>query len=150
MRWTGLILLFVCAFAVVAHAESARVIKVLPLFLDQDGRTSKNPSLFDRDAYQAELRDTSSKRSGLRFNVQWKANFYDHDHLTVHIEAKGMKGKNPTKLVLAQPVHGGSWSKWTELTLTGDTYKDFGELISWRATLRSGTNVVAEQKSFLW
>ena len=26
----------------------------------------------------------------------------------------------------------------------------FGDLVAWKATILSGTNVVAEQKSFLW
>src|SRR6185369_13028943 len=45
------------SFCVGAHAESAKVLKVLPLFLDQKGRESISPSLFDRDAYQVLLRD---------------------------------------------------------------------------------------------
>ena len=150
MRWPGLTFLISITFAVLANAQSARVIKVLPHFLDQHGRSAKNPSLFDRDAYQIELRDNPSKRSALRFNVNWKAKFYDYENLAVHIEGKGMKGKEPTKLSLEQPVRAGNFSKWTALTLSAEAYKDFGELISWRATLRSGTNIVAEQKSFLW
>lgn len=150
MRWPGLTILITLAFAILANAQSAKVIKVLPHFLDQQGRSTKNPSLFDRDAYQVELRGSPSKRSALRFDVQWKANNSDHNPLTLHIEGRGMKGKDPTRLTLEQPVRAGTFSKWTALTLSGEKYLDFGELISWRATLRSGTNIVAEQKSFLW
>jgi hypothetical protein len=150
VRWPGPTVLILLVFAVLANAQSAKVIKVLPHFLDQQGRATKNPSLFDRDAYQVELRGSPSKRSALRFDVQWKANYFDYDQLTLRIEAKGMKGNQPSTNLLEQPLQGGSFSKWTALTLSGEKYTDFGELISWRATLRNGTNIVAEQRSFLW
>ena len=144
-------LLAVLAFALAAHAESAKVIKVLPHFLDLKGRDTVNPSLFDRDAYQNELRSSPSKRSALRFDVQWKAPYYDYDALTLRIEANGMKGRVATTNVMERPLRlSGIFSHWTALKMSGETYENFGELISWRATLLSGTNVVAEQKSFLW
>jgi len=148
MRWHKLAVLVFVAFAACARAESAKVIKVLPQFLDLKGRTTVNPSLFDRDAYQQDLRATPTNRSALRFNVQWKAR--GHDALLLRIDATGMKGKEPTNTILEQPVKPGTFSKWTAVTLGGEEYKNFGELVSWRVTLLSGTNVVAEQKSFLW
>jgi len=56
-----------------AAAATGKVIKVLPQFLDQKGRAAKSPSLFDRDAYQAWLRDHPKERSGIRYAVQWRA-----------------------------------------------------------------------------
>lgn len=151
MRWPRLVFLIVLGFALVAKAETAKVIKVLPQFLDLKGRASLNPSLFDRDAYQVALRDNPTNRSAIRFNVQWKAPYQNYDVLTLRIEAKGGKGKEPTLVIMEQPVKLTTvFSKWTAVTLSGEAYQDFGELISWRATLLSGTNVVAEQKSFLW
>lgn len=47
------------AFA--SETVSGRVIKVLPLFLDTNGVDAISPSLFDRDAYQAELRKHPSR-----------------------------------------------------------------------------------------
>ena len=148
MRWQKFTALIVFAFAVCANAESAKVIKVLPQFLDLKGRTSVSPSLFDRDAYQEEMRAGKTNRSALRFNVQWKARGYDA--LTLRIESKSMKGKEPTNRTDELPIKPGLFGQWTALTIAGDDYKNFGELISWRATLLNGTNVVAEQKSFLW
>lgn len=134
-----------------ANAGSARIMKVLPHFLDQKGHSSVNPSLFDRDAYQVELRADPSKRSALRFDIHWKAAYYDYDTLNVRIEARGIKGREPTQVTLERPLKLGSiFSQWTALTLQGDAYQKFGELTAWRATLVSGTNVVADQKSFLW
>ncbi len=132
--------------AVVAQAESAKVLKVLPHFLDLKGRASVSPSLFDRDAYQQELRTAPTNRSALRFDVQWKARGFDA--LTLRIDAKG--GKLTKPITLEQPVKPGIFRKWTSIPLGGTNYESFGELISWRATLLDGTNVVAEQKSFLW
>ena len=67
------ILIFVMYFMVCAAASAAtgKVIKVLPQFLDLKGRHSLSPSLYDRDAYQAQLRDTKTNISGMRFAVQW-------------------------------------------------------------------------------
>lgn len=148
MRWQKLALLIMCSFALCARAESAKVIKVLPQFLDLKGRSSVSPSLFDRDAYQVELHANETNRSALRFKVQWKARGYDA--LSLRLDARGMKGKEPTNTILERPVKPGAFSKWTEVTLGDQEFKNFGKLISWRATLWSGTNVVAEQKSFLW
>lgn len=150
MRWLPITASILIAFAGLANAQSAQVLKVLPHFLDLQGRSTVNPSLFDRDAYQVELRASPSKRSALRFDVNWKASYYDYDHLKLHVEARGMKGSKPTRVEMEQSVRGGLFSQWTALSLKGEPYKEFGELISWHATLRSGTNIVAEQKSFLW
>src|SRR5688500_19608427 len=54
-------------------AAPAKIKKVLWFHLDKEGRQSLSPSLFDRDAYQAELRAAPAKRSGLRIDVQWEA-----------------------------------------------------------------------------
>jgi hypothetical protein len=51
MRWLMLLLLVTLAPA--AQAAGPRVYKVLPQFLDVNGRASLTPSLYDRDAYQA-------------------------------------------------------------------------------------------------
>ena len=134
--------------AAIANAQSERIIKVLPHFLDAKGRASLSPSLLDRDAYQAELRTSKTNRSGLRFDVQWEATYYPA--LVLRIEAKGAHGREPKLITLDQPVKHSNFSQWTSVGLTGDAYKNFGELISWRALLLNGTNVIAEQKSFLW
>jgi hypothetical protein len=138
----------VLAFAATGNAQAGKIIKVLPHFLDLKGRASISPSLFDRDAYQAELRASTTNRSGLRFDVQWKASYYPA--LVLRIEAKGAHGREPKLITLDQPVKHGNFSQWTSVRLTGEAYTNFGELISWRALLVNGTNVVAEQKSFLW
>ena len=148
VRWHSILFVAFFTLAVAAHSESAKVLKVLPQFLDKEGRTSKTPSLFDRDAYQIHLRDSVGSRNGIQFAVNWKARGYNE--LKLRIEAKGGSPREPKLIILEEPVHPGFFSGWSKLKLNGERYATFGELISWRATLWQGTNQVAEQKSFLW
>lgn len=130
-------------------AASAKVLKVLPHFLDQQGRHLLHPSLYERDAYQDFLRKNPEERSGLRFDVQWKAT--SNVPLKLRIEMRGVLGKEKTSASLETTVQRRGWlSKWSSATLQGEEYKKFGELVAWRATLWDGDNPMAEQKSFLW
>jgi hypothetical protein len=132
-----------------AEAASPKLIKILPQFLDQQGRHTLSPSLFDRDAYQARLHRQPEQRSGLRFAIQWKGP--RSASLKLRVELRGAQEKTPTTAMLEQAIgEGGLFSHWSALTLAGDEYKRFGELVAWRATLWDGSQQVAEQKSFLW
>jgi hypothetical protein len=132
-----------------AQAASARLVKVLPHFVDAQGRISLNPSLYERDAYQAYLRSHPSERSGLRFDVQWKSR--ESAKLILKMELRGNRGKEGTTAVLEAPVkYHGLFSTWSHVSLTGDAYQKFGELSAWRATLWEGEKQIAEQTSFLW
>jgi hypothetical protein len=44
----------------------------------------------------------------------------------------------------------GKYRQWTELPLAGADYKNFGAIVAWRVTLSHGSEVLGEQKSFLW
>src|SRR5438876_12384074 len=68
----GLALCSLLLAALPATSATGRVIKVLPEFLDLQGRSSLAPSLYERDAYQAVLREHPERRAGIRFYVQWK------------------------------------------------------------------------------
>ena len=59
--------------AVSSQAAEQRVIKVLPHFMDQEGRHANTPSLFERDAYQAWLRTNPEEQSGIRYDIQWQS-----------------------------------------------------------------------------
>jgi len=142
----------VCALVLTtnaAPAASAHLVKVLPHFMDAQGRVSLNPSLYERDAYQLQLRTHPEERSGLRFDVQWRSR--DAGQLKLRIELRGNLGRNGTAAVIEEPVKfRGLFTTWSKATLTGDAYKKFGELSAWRVTLWDGEKMVAEQKSFLW
>lgn len=139
---------FILVLATAANAQKVEVLKVLPHYLDPKGRASLSPSLFDRDAYQAELRAEATNRSAIRFDVNWIGRGFDE--LTLRVEAKGGTPRQPKTLVLEEKVRPGYFSKWSSFKIAGDEYKAFGELLSWRATLWYGTNQLSEQKSFLW
>ena len=132
-----------------AQAGSAKVLKVLPHYLDDKGRMALNPSLFARDAYQSYLRLNPDKRSGVKFDVNWRGRGLGQ--LKLRLELRGARGQGPTTVTLEKTVGSSGWfSKWTTLRFTEEQSKAFGELTAWRATLWSGDKMVAEQKSFLW
>ena len=137
--------------AVAGHAISGRVIKVLPFFLDLKGRNALSPSLYDRDAYQAYLRNHANQCSAMRFDVLWKASDNRRAELKLRVELRGISADGmPRKVTLEQTVEPHFFRHWNSLTFGGNGYKKFGELIAWRVTLWSGDTKLSEQKSFLW
>lgn len=146
--WLGLVL-----WVMPATAATGRVVKVLPEYLDLKGRTSLSPSLYERDAYQAALRDHPERRSGMRFYVQWKIKGAAWEQLTVQLELRGTaKGDLPTQLVLAQRAEntGGSFSHWMNINVTGENYRKIGSVTAWRVTFWEGKTLLGEEHSFLW
>lgn len=140
------------AAALGAHAATGRVVKVLPQFLDLKGRNSLSPSLYERDTYQAFLRDHTNECSGMQFKVQWKVKGQVAAPLKVQVELRGVaRGDFPKQLVLARAVEPRGWfSHWAAVPLVGQEFKDFGKVTAWRATLWEGNRLLGEQKSFLW
>jgi hypothetical protein len=153
MRAT-LILLLTLGLLVGAHAADAttgRVLKVLPLLLDLQGRTALSPSLFDRDAYQAQLRQHTNEVSAIRYDVLWSAKNAGETKLKIRIELRGVDTHNLPKIkTLETEAAPGFFRTWTPLTLDGDEFKSFGAVTSWRATLWDGDRLLGEEKSFLW
>ncbi len=133
-------------------AASGKVAKVLPHFLDLKGRHTLSPSLYDRDAYQAKLRQNPEQRSGVRFDILWRARDAKPDeNASLIVELRGSaKGELPTRAVLELPVKVTGTSHWSKITLDGEEYKNFGEITAWRVTLWVGDELISEQKSFLW
>ena len=137
--------------AMAGDAVTGRVLKTLPFFLDKQGYDSTSPSLFDRDAYQAHLREHTNEVFGVRIDVQWKATKSSDEKLKVRVEARavGLDGAPRLKTFEAN-VSAGRFSRWTKFTLMGEDYKKFGSVVAWRATLWNGDDLLGEQKSFLW
>jgi len=134
-----------------AVAATGRVAKVLPHFLDLKGRHTLSPSLYDRDAYQAQLRQHPEQRSGIRYDVLWRAPKSAAGKLTLRAELRGIaQGDLPRQTTVEQQVQPGARSRWTSLTLTGEDYKKFGQVTAWRVTLWDGEQLLGEQRSFLW
>jgi hypothetical protein len=144
-----LFLLVPLSAAFAADAVTGSVIKVLPLFLDLKSHDAVSPSLFDRDAYQFYLSQHTNEISAVRFDVLWKASKTDKLKLRAELRGVGAGGL-PKQTVLETEVTPGFFRSWTSLTLGGDDYETFGEIVAWRVTLWNGDALISEQKSFLW
>jgi len=150
MRRLLTVLALFASFASFA-AATGEVVKVLPFLLDTHGQIAKSPSLFDRDAYQAYLREHTNEVSGIRYDVLWKAGKSAGEKLKLRVELRGVgEAGTPKSKVLEAEVAPGTFSSWTEIKFAGDDYKNFGAIVAWRATLWSGADQLSEQKSFLW
>src|SRR4051812_42268091 len=147
-----LVLLFFFCFVLAGQAATGRIIKVLPHFLDLQGRHTLSPSLFDRDAYQAVLRQHPEQRSALRFDIEWKSKGSAESSLKIRAEVRGVARENlPIELTLERTLEPTGWfGRWTSLLLKDEDYRKLGELTAWRVTLWEGTRLLSEQKSFLW
>ena len=148
-----LTLLLLLALTCPCAAASGRVIKVLRFYLDPQGRHTRSPSLFERDVYQAYLQQDPKRRSGLMYDVHWTAKGQVSAPLRLRIELRGSaQGNLPSQVVLEQTVQPGhAWlGHWTQFVLSGEKYKQVGEVTAWRATLWEGERLLGEQQSFLW
>ena len=151
MRWLKTFSLLLFFLGLNAEAAAGKILKVLPHYLDQQGRHTLSPSLYERDAYQAHLRKTPSERSALRFDIQWKAKFADANKLKLRVELRTSQGRANQAHVREQPARSNRWlSHWSSVTWGGEDFKQAGEIIAWRATLWEADQLLSEQKSFLW
>src|SRR5215467_10587609 len=129
-----IIIVFLLAIVSESFGATGRVIKVLPHFLDLKGRASLSPSLYDRDAYQVVLRDHPERRSGMRFDMQWRTKGAVWSDLKLRVELRGVaQGESAKQMVLERDLESGGWfSHWTSMTLVGQEYKSIGEVTAWR------------------
>jgi hypothetical protein len=133
-----------------AVAAEARLVKVLPHLLDQQGRNAINPSLFDRDAYQEILRQNPEQVSAMRFDVQYKTRGI-REPLTLRLEVRGSNTPLGQRHIFETTVKpGGFFARWGRIQLDRATSEKVGSIVAWRATLLMQDQVVAEQQSFLW
>src|SRR2546426_12798914 len=84
------------------QAATGRVVKVLPHFLDLQGRHTIHPSLYERDAYQALLRQHPEKRAGVRFDVEWRTRGPIWETLVLSEELRGIAEGNMTKEIFLE------------------------------------------------
>ena len=151
-----LVCLLVCylvALSWPAWALSGRIAKVLPYFLDSQGRHALSPSLYERDAYQARLRQHPEMRFGMLFDIEWRSKGGQWAPLKLMVELRGVaQGEMPRALTLEKPVEPAHWpGRWTGVLVSRDDYKALGgEVTAWRVTLWEGKQLLSEQKSFLW
>ena len=150
MRCYALILTMLLLQAAAALGATGRIIKVLPHFLDEQGKHTLSPSLYERDSYQRFLRQHPAKISALRYDVQWKAGAVPNE-LEMRIEIRSEKNQTSTPFVQSEKVKPRAiLSRWTGLKIDKAAYSELGRIISWRVSLWDGGRLLAEQKSFLW
>jgi hypothetical protein len=141
----------VIAAAQATDAVSGRLLKVLPFLLDQHGRNATSPSLFDRDAYQAYLREHTNQISAVRFDVLWTATKSPDEKIKIAVELRGVGTNSVPRLeTLETNVVPGTYRRWTAIPLAGEDFKNFGSVVAWRVRLWNGGQMLGEQKSFLW
>ncbi|KAB2660925.1 MAG: hypothetical protein DVB31_13155 [Verrucomicrobia bacterium] len=129
----------------------ARIDKVLPQLLDAQGRVALSPSLYERDAYQAQLRLHPTNVAGLRFAIHWKAPRHGTNAVTVRLELRTAKRAGLPPLVLESNEVPARWGgRWTLLAIDGTAYRKEGDVVAWRAVIRDGDREVASTRSFLW
>lgn len=149
MRWFIVMALMLVAGVSQVEAAKARVTKVLPHLLDEKGRHSLSPSLYERDAYQAHLRKNPELAKAMRFDIRWAGINLKRDSLKLRMELR-VSGE-PNKIVIEEAIKPlGVSGSWSQLTLKGEEFKKAGKLIAWRAILLENDQEVAELKSFLW
>jgi hypothetical protein len=134
-----------------AVGAESRILKVLPYLLDSEGRHALQPSLYERDAYQAKLRTESGLAQGRRYDVQWRVAGPRREGAILRLELRSGSGNEGRSLVLECPLKPGWRGRgWSRLQLTPEQFKELGQVTAWRATLRQGEAELAEEKSFLW
>lgn len=136
----------------VAWASEGEVSKVLSQFLDKKGRQSLAPSLYERDAYQAYLRKTPTKRGAVRLVIEYRAKDLDWEKTKLRAELRGVVTNSIHTATFEIPIKKktGWFGGWADVTISGDQYKKFGDLIAWRVTLWEGDKQLSEKYSFMW
>lgn len=135
--------------ALTAPAAEARIVKVLPHFLDKNGKHTLYPSLFERDFYQAHLKTHPELCSGMRFDVQWKGRKLHEPKLKLEVRGANIPARQVE--TFSRDLKSGSpFSRWAGITVPVEDFNRLGSIVAWRVSLWDGEKQIAEQKSFLW
>ena len=140
------ILLLLGILSTTDAAQPSKISKVLPHWLDLNGRHTLSPSLLERDAYQAKLRADRTLCSGIRFDVKWDKNMSGNVKLQLELRVTGEAKPIIRELAIKPSRRGG----WDAITLDGDAFRAMGKIIAWRVLLLHSDIEVAECRSFLW
>lgn len=150
MRRVFIVLAVLVSFTPVARG-SGSVDKVLPQLLDQQGRYTLSPSLYERDAYQFHLRKDPKLRNGVRLAVEWKAKKVNWSKLKLRAEMRFLLDDNLHTITMEEPaVKHGFLGNWSEFRVEGADFVTSGQLVAWRVTLWEGENQIGHLESFLW
>ena len=140
------VLLLLAVLSTANAARPGKISKVLPHWLDQQGRHTLSPSLLERDTYQAKLSADRSLCSGIRFDVKWSKNTSVNVKLQLEMRVTG----ETKSIVLEQAIKPSRRGGWNAITLDSDAFRAIGKIIAWRVRLLDGDIKLAERRSFLW
>lgn len=136
--------------AVSSPAAEQRVIKVLPHFMDQEGRHANTPSLFERDAYQAWLRKNPEEQSGIRYDIQWQSFISGEYVMRLELIGRVVEGVSKSRRIERTLVVKNSRRSWDTIKFEGEEFKAFGQVVAWRVSIWQGDALLAKKQSFLW
>lgn len=145
-----LVFLFAVCLALSAEASRAKAIKVFRFLVDAEGRHALSPSLLDRDAYQAHLREHPAKISGLRFVIRWKRQSKAQPSIRVEVRHGNGNTIGEFSKIAPVKVRKTRRSQWHQITISGGEYARLGKVIAWRVSLWDGETMLAQEESFLW
>lgn len=134
----------------VASAAEQRVIKVLPHLVDKEGRHARSPSLFERDAYQAWLRDNSQEQSGIRYDIQWQSYISGEYTMKLELLGKAAQGRANSKIIEVKLTVTNRRRHWDAIEFKDEEFKEFGQIVAWRVSIWQGEELLAKKQSFLW
>lgn len=144
-------LLCMFLFAFESEAGSIKIFKVLPHYLDLEGRHTLSPSLFERDRYQSLLRTQPEKCSTIRFDIQWRNTLRSSENLTLMVEVRPSKqGEKTISFTEKLPSRKSIWSKWCKVKIPEEMFKEIENVGAWKVTIRDGEEVLKEYPSFMW
>lgn len=131
------------------RGDEARVVKVLSHLVDHQGRHTLSPSLYERDAYQAELRQHPEQRAGMQYEVLWTASRRVSGPLKLRLELRGAEGE-ASETVETAVKRGFLGRRWSRVLVPRDQFRRLGTVTAWKATLLESGKPLAEARSFLW
>lgn len=139
------------------NAESLKINKVLLHLLDKNGKHAKDPSLFERDRYQAVLRSDPTNCSTLRFDILWKNALSKSKEtsivgeLVMVVEIRGsLSSDAPIVHQERVPNKRSLFSHWLKIKLPEEDFQKIGTVQAWRVYLRDDEKTITEYRSFMW
>ena len=140
------------SFPTRALGASTEILKVLPHWLDQQGRHTVSPSLFERDAYQLHLKYHREEVSTIRFDVNWRLKERGLQGCMLHLEARFGSKEGIQTLEQKTLIKAGKRRKkgWSDLRIPKASVDFQSNLIAWRVRVMRGDEVLATRTSFLW